>query len=244
MTLKEKREQRKASMSPFRWKILTVGLPLYVLLLLFPAPIIIGLLAAKNDAGIIVAYAWIPWMVLVNVAAFVLLALATKVDVKIEMERFSYLFKEPEPFEEESLTVTDEDLVYTLDKDGVQLEFPDEEAGQVFDEAKENVFYIPWERAEFALASQSINRRVYLAIAVFAMDDDLVPFFIPLDEKVFAFMKKTGLDKKMDGNWTYLTYNPENAFKQLVTKGRIVKMYNKKTGKLFVDGRGNFIGDE
>lgn len=231
-------------MSSFRWKILTVGIPLYVLILLFPAPIILGLLAVGNDAGIIVAIAWIPWMVLVNVAAFVLLALATKVDVKIEMERFSYLFNEPKPCEEESLTVTDEDLVYTLEKDGVQLEIPDEEAGQVFDEARENVFYIPWERAELVLATQSVYRRVYLAIAVFAMDDDLIPFFIPLDEKVFAFMKKTGLDKKMDGNWTYLLYNPENAFKQLVTKGRIVKMYNKKTGKLFVDGQGNFLGDE
>ena len=53
MTLKEKRQQRKASMSSFRWKILTVGIPLYVLILLFPAPIILGLLAAGNDAGII-----------------------------------------------------------------------------------------------------------------------------------------------------------------------------------------------
>lgn len=58
-------------MSSFRWKILTVGIPLYVLILLFPAPIILGLLAAGNDAGIIVAIAWMPWMVLVNVAAFV-----------------------------------------------------------------------------------------------------------------------------------------------------------------------------
>ena len=82
-------------MSSFRWKILTVGIPLYVLILLFPAPIILGLLAVGNDAGIIVAIAWMPWMVLVNVAAFVLHAFATKVDVKIEMERFSYLFNEP-----------------------------------------------------------------------------------------------------------------------------------------------------
>lgn len=230
MDKKEWMRKKKESMSPFRWKMLTIGLPLYVLLSFLLIAVFVWLLAAESVEAIAVIV-WIGCLVFVNVGMVILSLRATKEDVKFEMQRFSYLFEENVSFEDERLIIADEELVYTLEEGGVKMEFPDEGAGQVFDEARENVFYIPWERAELGLASQSVSRRVYLAIAVFSMDEDMIPFFIPLDEKVFAFMRKIGLDQKMDHFWSYLMYNPENAFKQLVTKGRIVKMYNKKTGK-------------
>lgn len=243
MDKKERMRKKKESMSSFRWKVMTVGLPIYVVLSFLLIAVFVWLLAAESVEAIAVII-WIGCLVLVNVGMAILSLRVTKEDVKFEMQRFSYLFEENISFEDERLIVADEDLVYTLEESGVKMEFPDEGAGQVFDEARENVFYIPWERAELGLASQSVARRVYLAVAVFSMDEDMIPFFIPLDEKVFAFMRKIGLDQKMDHFWSYLMYNPENAFKQLVTKGRIVKMYNKKTGKMFMNEAGDFLGDE
>ncbi len=243
MNKNERMRKKKESMSPFRWKVMTVGLPLYALLSFLLITVFVLLLAAENVEAIAVIV-WIGCLVFVNAGMALLSIRLTKEDVKFEMQRFSYLFEKNISFEDERLIVVDGDLVYTLEESGVKMEFPDEGAGQVFDEARENVFYIPWERAELGLASQSVARRVYLAVAVFSMDEDMIPFFIPLDEKVVAFMRKIGLDQKMDHFWTYLMYNPENAFKQLVTKGRIVKMYNKKTGKMFMNEAGDFLGDE
>lgn len=243
MNKRERMQKKKESMSSFRWKLMTVGLPIYVLLSFLLIAVFVWLLAAESVEAIAVII-WIGCLVFVNVGMAILSLRVTKEDVKFEMQRFSYLFEENISFEDERLIVADEDLVYTLEGSRVKMEFPDEGAGQVFDEARENVFYIPWERAELGLASQSVARRVYLAVAVFSMDEDMIPFFIPLDEKVFAFMRKIGLDQKMDHFWSYLMYNPENAFKQLVTKGRIVKMYNKKTGKMFMNEAGDFLGDE
>lgn len=240
---KEWIRNKKESMSPFRWKVMTVGLPLYIVLSLLLIAVFVRQASAEKVEAVAVIV-WLACLVFVNIGMAFLSMRLTKEDGKFEMQRFSYLFEKELLFEEEQLIVADEELAYTLEKEGVKLEFPDEGAGQVFDEARENVFFIPWERAELALASQSVRRHVYLAVAVFSMDEDMVPFFIPLDEKVCAFMKKNGLDKKMDGNWTYLTYNPEDAFKQLVTKGRITKMYNKKTGKMFVNEAGEFLDNE
>ncbi len=239
---KEKRRIKRESMSPFRWKILTVGLPIYVVALLFPALIVLVLLGAGNDAGLIVAYAWPFWLLAVNVAMFVFLARATGKDVEIEMGRFAYLFQNPKPWQQEPLTVLDDVFAYTLDKEGARLELPPIEGEQVFDEAQENVFYIPWDKAELCLATQSVYRRVYIALAVFPLDSNsnAIPFFVPMNEEVFAFLKATGLDERMDADWLYLLYNPKDAFKQIVKYGRILKMRHKDTGKTFVD-EGEFI---
>lgn len=243
MNRKEWIRNKKDNTSPFRWKMMTVGLPLYVLFSLSLLVTFVWMILTEHVEAVAVIV-WIGCLGFVNVGMVFLSMRLTKEDVKFEMQRFSYLFEKDIAFEDECLLIADGELTYTLEKEGVKLEFPDEGAGQVFDEARENVFYIPWERAEIGLASQSVRRRVYLAIAVFSMDEYMIPFFIPLDEKVFAFMRKIGLDQKMDHFWSYLLYNPENAFKQLVTKGRIVKMYNKKTGKIFVNEAGDFLGDE
>ncbi len=233
-------------MTPFRWRILNWGVPAYVAVMLLPAPIGIGLLAAGNDAGLIVCYAWFGWLIAVNIAALVLLALATRVDVKNELARYHYLFEAPKTLSDEPLVIPDGEFTYTLTSECARLELPPIEGEQVFDEAQENVFHIPWRRAELALATQSEYRHVYIALAVFPpeMDEDLIPFFIPITEDAFAFIKKMGFDSKLGGDWDYLFYHPEDAFKQLVLKGRILTMRNKKTGKLFLGEDGNFLGDE
>ncbi len=233
-------------MSPFRWKILTVGMPVYVAILLIPGILSIILLALENDVGLIMGYVWFGWMIVVNIAVFILLALATKVDVKIEMERYKHLFEPPKTLSDEPITVLDEELTYTLDERGAKLEIPVLEGEQVFDEAQENVFHLDWTRAELALATQVEYRHVYIALAVLPteFDEGSMPFFIPMTEDVFAFIKKMGFEDRVGSDWDYLFYNPEDAFKQLVKYGRIVKLRNKKTGKVFVDSQGNFIGDE
>ncbi len=242
MELKEYVKKMKENMSPFRWKMMTVGEPIMLGVLFAPGVVALLLFAfGLETAGFYATIVWIGLMVLEIIGALVfLLPWLNKQDVKIEMERSAYLFKEPKPFHEDSLTIVDEDLIYTLDKEGVKLEIPGEEGEQVFDEAKNNVFYIAWERAELHLASQAISRRMYLAMCVFDIDaDEQLPFFIPIDEDVYAFMKKHGLDKKMDGYWQYLTYNPEDAVKQILLQGHIVRFYDRKTGKR-IDFNGDF----
>ncbi len=224
----EERKRKKKIMTPFRWRILNLGIPAYVVTLLFPALIGMGLLAAGNDVGLVVCGAWFGWMVVVNIAAFVLLALATRVDVKNEMERYHYLFKAPKALSGEPVTVLEESLIYTLTDECARLEIPALEGEQVFDEVQENVFHIPWDRAETAFASQVEYRHVYIALAVFPLDEDVPPFFIPITEDVFAFIKRMGLENKIGDDWDYLFRDPQDAFKQLVKWGRIIKIKDKR----------------
>ena len=68
---------------------------------------------------------------------------------------------------------------------------------------------------------------------------------MPMSEELFSAIKGFGLDDNIDdGNWTYLFYNPEDAFRQILKKGRIITMRNKKNGEIFVNKNGDFIGEE
>ena len=96
------------------------------------------------------------------------------------------------------------------------------------------------------MATQQQVRRVRLALAIFSTNpaSQDATLFVPLYEQVFQAVKAFGLEERIkDGSWDYLFYNPQDAFKQIITKGRILTMRNKKTGKLFVDKQGDFIGE-
>ena len=67
------------------------------------------------------------------------------------------------------------------------------------------------------------------------MDMDAPPFFIPFNEELYAFIKEKELDKRLGEDWEYLHYNPEEAFKQFLLRGRIVKYRDKKDGEPFRD---------
>ena len=244
MKLKERIRRNKEIMSPLRRTINYTVIPIWLLIYILPLAVVIPLMIIDEEKYFFVFVACMVWWVFWLILPLALLPFLTKKETQIELECYNYLFQDPKEVMDEPLVVVDEELTYYLEKDGARMEFPAEEGEQVFDEAKENVFYIPWERAEVALATQSHLRRVYIALAVFPMDEDAPPFFIPLNEDVYAFIKKMELDKQLGADWTYLLYNPQDAFEQILTKGRILKMRNKKTGKIFVDAQGDFIGDE
>ena len=244
MKLREIIQKEKEWMSPLRWTINYIIIPIWAAISFVPLVVVISLMIVDDVKYMSVFIVGMIWIAIMYIALLIALPFITKKETQIELERYSYLFKEAKEIENIPLVIVDESLTYTLDKDGARMEVPPEEGEQVFDEAKENVFYIPWERAEIAFATQTYLRRVHIALAVFPMDENAPPFFIPFNEDVYAFIKKIGLDKQFGADWAYLFYNPEDAFKQILTKGRILKMRNKKTGEVFVDAQGNFIGDK
>ena len=244
MKLKEIIQREKELMSSFRWKLNYRIIPIFLVSWLLPLLAMIPLMSIDEERYTPLFIGVMIWVGLVFVGMIAMLPWITKKETQIELERYNFLFKDPKILEEDKIIVPDEELVYTLDKEGVYMEIPAESEGQVFDENKENLFYIPWDRGEFALATQAHLHRVYIALAVFSLDREMLPFFIPLTEESYALIKSVGIDKQLGGEWAYLFYNPEDAFKQILAKGRIVTMRNKKTGKAFVDAQGNFIGNE
>lgn len=253
MKLREALKQEKAEMSPLRWKFNYTVLPIYLALVLLPCIPVLILMGIDEEKFLPVLIVWACVFVVLTVAMLCAIPLMTKKETKIELERYGYMFKEPLPLTEENVKINGtlgDDLTYILTKDGVTAEWQEEqqEEGQVFDEMKENLHFVPWKEATFALATQSRLRRVHIAVAVlFEESEDGMEgcaYFLPMTEELFAAIHAFGLQDKLGSDWDYLLYNPEDAFKQILTKGRIITMRNKKTGKLFVNKYGEFIGDE
>ena len=104
-------------------------------------------------------------------------------------------------------------------------------AEQVFDEAKENEYFIPWSDTEIALASDNFARRVRLAFAVIDVSKrsvygDYVPqeyevHFLPLEEELLAFLRKNGLEYKVSVEWRYILAQPKDAFRQILARGYV-----------------------
>lgn len=180
------------------------------------------------------------------------LALA-KAEVGMEIRSFSFLFEKPKPLTGDCVTVKDaeEGLTYTLTKSGLKIRFPETEEA-VFDETQENVRFLAWDDVEFYTATDNRSRRVWLALGVMdvagrsvdaeAYEEEM--FFVPVTEEVFSAVAAFGLEDKMSAEWFYLQYNPQDAFKQILAKGYIGKMYDPRTGEMFADEDGNFYGDE
>ena len=252
MKIREILQQEKEMMTPFRrrvnWWIL-IGYIVWLSLLIIVVPLMI----IDENKNAVFMFIWLGLgLVYMGVLIFLNPRIIQK-ETEIELQGFSYLFTEPKPLEGDSVTIEEEDILYTLTKEGVRVEIPEkvllqngEYTGQVFDEVKENVFFLRWADTEIFLATQQQARRVRLALAIFSTDPALedATLFVPISEKIFYAVKAFGLEERIkDGSWDYLFYNPQDAFKQIITKGRILTMRNKKTGKLFVDKQGNFIGE-
>ena len=222
-------------MNPLRKKFINIALPTYLTVSMIPLMAAFPLMILEDGKyAVLIACLWAVWFALASAGMLYASGRMSVKEAEGERARYAYLFQEPIKAKD-VLTVPDEELCYTLDKDGVRLEFPGEEREQVFDELKENAFFISWERADLVLATQSYMRRVYLALAVFSMDMDAPPFFIPFNEELYAFIKEKELDKRLGEDWEYLYYNPEEAFKQFLLRGRIVKYRDKKDGEPFRD---------
>ena len=230
-------------MNPLRRKFINIALPIYLAVSMLPLVAAFPLMILEEGKyAVLVACLWFVWFLLSSAGMLYASARMSVKEADAERAHYGYLFQEPAKAKD-VLIVPDEELCYTLDKDGVRLEIPSEGGEQVFDELNENAFYVAWERADFVLATQSYMRRVYLAFAVLSLDFDAPPFFVPLNEEVYAFIKEKGFDKKLGADWEYLRYNPEEAFKQILLRGRIVKYLDKKDGEPFKKPTAVYTGE-
>ena len=238
--------KHKAPLSPLRKKFNSIFLPIWCTVAAVPL-IVICVLAAIHgwenyESHILIWAAFVLGSGLICLATF-LPWINRKEALERELKRFSYLFQDPKPLTENEIKIQMEfvKMTYTLTQDGVTVEWEqtEEAGGQVFDEVQENRQYIPWDRAKLLLATQKGGYCVHIALAV-ATD---VIYFIPMQEKLFQAICAFRLKEKLDGQWQYLFYNPQDAFKQIFKKGRILEMRDKETGKLLADQSGNSLGE-
>jgi hypothetical protein len=140
----------------------------------------------------------------------------------------------------ESETVVPDDVegaYCELTKEGLLVRFEEKCGEQVFDELPENVFFVPWERAEYFLVTQNVNHRVQIGFAVVipnASDqpDEEAVFVLLMQEKVYTAMHAFGLMEKTAMDWAYWQYNPQDAFKQILRYGQVRRLRDKDTGKI------------
>lgn len=238
-------------LSSIRKKFLCIFLPVWFAVTLIPLIILCVLMAEngaeKYEAHLLILIACILGVGLCCLGVF-LPWLNRKECVERELKRFGYLFKEPNPLTEKEVKIQDDEMgvAYTLTQEGIFAEWKQNEQGegQVFDEVQENSRFIPWEETELMLATQKGFHCVHIALAIFfEQNTDYTAasaFFIPMQKELYQAICAFDLKGKLDGNWAYLFYNPKDAFGQILTKGRIIVMCNKKTGEVFVDKNGNY----
>ena len=231
-------------MSPIRKKLIKIFLPIWLpIASAFVIGIFVWMAVGKEEQ--------VPFMLLYGVftISFALLPLCflpwlnRKETQYILSTQYGYLtqdaWAEAEEFETED---AETGIVYTVQRDGLKIVFPLPEGYvQVFDEAPDNIEFLPWERTRMALASSNERLTVKMAVAVLdvstaQMDEDGAtsyeePFFIPLSEQLVRAVKSFGLEEKMDGGWAYLLYNPQDAIGQIYGRGYVRVLRDKQTGK-------------
>lgn len=249
MKFKERLAEANEMMSPFRKKINYIAIPAYLITLVCSLAAALPWVFIDEKKYYPVMIVW-ACLAVVSILVWVLLdSWFDKKETEIELERWGFLFKKPKKTEMESFCVDgDGGIRYTLTKDGITAECQaEEEQPQVFEEANENLMFLPWDTVELALATQTAYRRVYLAIAVLYEDPSGAGdgvLILPLTETLFTALRALGLQDRLSGDWGYLFYNPEHAFRQILARGRIIQIVDKKTGKPFADKNGNFTGEE
>ena len=253
MSLKEMIQAEKAEMTPqrrtFNYVVCPIAFSLVAVLLL------VAIVLMTMDEAVFAPV----FFCLIGVAVFLLVALLlwglflAKAEVGIELKKYAFLFEEAKPIEGDEVTAKDREagLTFTLTKGGLKIRFPETEEA-VFDETQENVRFLRWDDTEFYTATDNRSRRVWLAVGVMdvagrsvdaeAYEEEM--YFLPIDGAVYSAIVAFGLEEKMSAEWYYIRLNPQDAFKQILAKGYIGKMYNPKTGEMFLDEDGNFYGDE
>ncbi len=230
MTFAEMKKREKAEMNPIRYQFNYTVVPIYLALfaVLVGVTIVIGE-NVRPDLWTLVPIGLMVVLIIFMVAHGTSLV---RKEEKTELGRWAYLFKKDLSFEGETLETDDPEtgIQYLLSEKGLKVILPID-GEQVFDEAKENEYFIPWSDTEIALASDNFARRVRLAFAVIdvskrSVDGDYMPkdsevHFLPLEEELLAFFCKHGLEKKLSVEWRYLQANPKDAFRQILSRGYI-----------------------
>lgn len=252
MTPEELMKKKEAElMSPFRKKINYVFLPIFLGVFLVFTAVMSVLMAIDEERFLPVAIAWAIFFGLWLIAFLFIIPWINRTETNIELERYAWLFAEPAPLDKESvhLYVEEDELSFTLTKDGLRVEW-EQQGEQVFDEIRENLHFVPWKEAEFTLASRTLVRRIEFAIGVlFEVETESRPanaekaygaYVVPLTEETYQAICAFGLVEKMPIEWRYLFYNPKDAFKQILVKGMLGDFHDVETGKVIKEGEENF----
>ena len=226
-------------MSPIRYRFNHKTMPLYLVALtvLLAAMIVVGETVTPDLWILLPTGAAVAVIVCMLIHG---LAVAKK-EEKLEIERWAYLFKTDIVYEPETLETDDPEtgLQYLLNAKGIKVILPI--CGeQVFDEAVENEYFLPWDDVEIALATDNFARRVRIALAVVdvskrSVDGEYVPedhevHFLPMEEELIGFVRKYGLEEKISVEWRYILAQPQDAFRQILAWGYI-KTLRGKDGK-------------
>ena len=231
--LREIRKREREETNPIRYKMNHYGNPIFFTLIVAALLSIafVGELADNElwcllPAGLAVALL----VTLVAVSETV-----RKIELKTELKRWGCLFKTEIPFDGELLKTDDPEtgLEYELTPKGMKVILPIQ-GEQVFDEAQENEYFIPWDDIEIAVATDNFARRVRFAFAAIdvsrqSVDGEYIPsewdvHFLPLEEELIGFVRKFGLEEKLSVEWRYLQKQPRDAFRQILEKGHIATM--------------------
>lgn len=234
--IREMRKREREEMNPIRYKMNHYGNPIFFALIL-AALFAIAVLGTRAENE---CWALLPAGLLVLLLG-ALLAVSESVkkkEVETELKRWGYLFKKEIPFDGETLKTDDPEtgIEYELSPKGIKVILPIK-GEQVFDEAQENEFFIPWDDIEIAVATDNFARRVRFAFAAIdvskqSVDGEYIPteqevHFLPLEEELIGFVQKFGLENKLSVEWRYLQKYPRDAFCQIMEKGHVATLIDE-----------------
>ncbi len=229
MTLKETKKREREEMNPVRYTIKHAVFP-----------IVCALIVLSVAAAVLIGIFVQPWLwcllpsgvaVALVVGIIVVNAVVTKRELETELSRWSYLFQSEDcPLDTLETEDPETGIRYTLTQKGLRYVLPIA-CEQVFDEVKENEFFLPWSDVETIVGSDNFARRVRLAFVVIdvskrSVDGEYMPsysevHFLPVEQEMVGFLRKYGLDKRLSVEWRYVQKHPEDAFKQILTRGYI-----------------------
>ena len=230
MTFKEMKKREKEEMSSFRYKMNRYVSPsLFAVILLAILATVVVAQGARNPLWCLPPAGM---AVLAGAALLVMGSIVEKRELKTELDRWAYLFKTDWVFDGETLETDDPEtgIAYVLSRKGIRCILPIR-GEQVFDEAPENEFFLPWSDVEIVVATDNFARRVRIAAAVVdvskrSVDGDYMPtdkdiHFLPMEEELVALFGKFGLIEKISVEWRYMQREPKDAFRQILTRGYI-----------------------
>ena len=230
MNVQEMKKREREEMSPIRYKMNRLILPIFCV-------VFVGLCVAIALVGAFANNGW--WCLLpAGVAVLMLMTIVAvsiaieRKELKIELGRWAYLFKTDLEYDGETLETEDPEteIKYLLSRKGIRCTLPFQ-GEQVFDEAVENEFFLPWSDVEIVVATDNFARRVRIAAAVIDVSKRSVVgsylptekdiHFLPMEEELVAFFDKLGLTQKISVEWRYIQREPNDAFRQILTRGYI-----------------------
>ena len=237
MTRKEIVKLEKENTHPLRWKMITLGVPLYVLLAIFgtAAAVLVDVfvMGSEESPGWL-SFVGIGWFVVLSVFLVLLSERITKLEMREALQQYAYLFESPTPITEEKILPEglDEGIYCALTKEGFYVRTEEKCDGQVFDEVSEDTFFVDWAHADYFLVTQNMYHRVHIGLAVVLPDDAEERFFVvPMQKKVYDGLYAFAMNEKIARDLAFLRFNLPFAFKHILATGTVLKQRDPKTKK-------------